>query len=83
MPATVDELIATLPTTADGVRVGILFHVWAITGNRYCVVDGWRCEWDPEIGSAYERRIGDGDLLRVCACYSTPEAAEAARKVGG
>lgn len=77
------ELVKTLPTTFDGVRVGLLMFVWAATGNRYCVVDGCRAAFDPEWDTEAKRRIGDADYLRVCECFSTPDAAKAYQLKGG
>jgi hypothetical protein len=69
-----EKLAKTLPTTADHVRVGILEFVWARTGHRYCVIDGYRAQWDPPLDQPEpRRRVGDSEFLHVCGCYSSPE----------
>lgn len=78
--ARLQRLAEKLPMTADHVRVGDRDFVWATMGNRYVVIDYWRCQFDsPLFGKEQVRRVGDDDFLRIGACYSTLEAALLAR----
>jgi len=65
------EIVAKLPTTADGVKVGpgtIVYHA-----EGFAVIPG--C-----VGDRAPIYLTNGISTVVCACYSTPEAARAAKE---
>jgi len=87
-PEEIVRLVESLPVTADGVRVGPLGAVYGpTTGRRYIANDLIDCQQDRNFGEDDEHpdnsevpRIREWLVLPISDCYSTPEAAEQAKR---
>lgn len=77
-----ERLESKLPKTADGVPVFAGDHVWDDNGDEF-IIGGW-AEWDPgnqcySVGLTALHVTDRSYSSYIDCCYSTPEAARAAK----